>query len=145
MTKSRGGNDRGLKIFNSLVASYDGDVELALSIYSCLFSLCCAVDELVGLILDAVDQSLSKAILSLYSLVTTVGALALKIMFIKIPFGKKAHVFHSLFEHLVLLKRAQMANPLGRFVSNLIELCDLNGDTRRNEQGALLDGTSLVP
>ena len=27
----------------------------------------------------------------------------------------------------------------------LIELCDLSGDTRRNEQGAEIDGTSLVP
>ena len=27
----------------------------------------------------------------------------------------------------------------------LIELCDLSGDTRRNEQGAVIDGTSLVP
>ena len=57
LTKSRGGNDRGLKIFNSLVASYDGDVELALKYFTQAYLACVAsVDELVGLILDAVDQ-----------------------------------------------------------------------------------------
>ena len=149
LTKSRGGNDRGLKLFNSLVASYDGDVELALKHFTQAYLACVAsVDELVGLILDAVDQSpLKDNTIIVFTSDHGWGT------------GPKDYVYkNSLWEEStrvpfiirapgVAQKGADVALPtsLVDLYPTLIELCDLSGDTRRNEQGAEIDGTSLVP
>ena len=149
LTKSRGGNDRGLKLFNSLVASYDGDVELALKHFTQAYLACVAsVDELVGLIMDAVDQSpLKDNTIIVFTSDHGWGT------------GPKDYVYkNSLWEEStrvpfiirapgVAQKGADVALPtsLVDLYPTLIELCDLSGDTRRNEQGAEIDGTSLVP
>ena len=149
LTKSRGGNDRGLKLFNSLVASYDGDVELALRHFTQAYLACVAsIDELVGLILDAVDQSpLKDNTIIVFTSDHGWGT------------GPKDYVYkNSLWEEStrvpfiirapgVAQKGADVALPtsLVDLYPTLIELCDLSGDTRRNEQGAEIDGTSLVP
>ena len=149
LTKSRGGNDRGLKLFNSLVASYDGDVELALKHFTQAYLACVAsVDELVGLILDAVDQSpLKDNTIIVFTSDHGWGT------------GPKDYVYkNSLWEEStrvpfiirapgVAQKGADVALPtsLVDLYPTLIELCGLSGDTRRNEQGAEIDGNSLVP
>ena len=149
LTKSRGGNDRGLKLFNSLVASYDGDVELALKHFTQAYLACVAsIDELVGLILDAVDQSpLKDNTIIVFTSDHGWGT------------GPKDYVYkNSLWEEStrvpfiirapgVAQKGADVALPtsLVDLYPTLIELCDLSGDTRRNEQGAKIDGSSLVP
>ena len=149
LTKSRGGNDRGLKLFNSLVASYDGDVELALKHFTQAYLACVAsVDELVGLILDAVDQSpLKDNTIIVFTSDHGWGT------------GPKDYVYkNSLWEEStrvpfiirapgVAKKGADVEHPtsLVDLYPTLIELCGLSGDTRRNEQGAVIDGNSLVP
>lgn len=149
LTKSRGGNDRGLKLFNSLVASYDGDVELALKHFTQAYLACVAsVDELVGLILDAVDQSpLKDNTIIVFTSDHGWGT------------GPKDYVYkNSLWEEStrvpfiirapgVAQRGADVALPtsLVDLYPTLIELCGLSGDTRRNEQGAVIDGNSLVP
>ena len=149
LTKSRGGNDRGLKLFNSLVASYDGDVELALKHFTQAYLACVAsVDELVGLILDAVDQSpLKDKTIIVFTSDHGWGT------------GPKDYVYkNSLWEEStrvpfiirapgVAKEGADVEHPtsLVDLYPTLIELCGLSGDTRRNEQGAVLDGNSLVP
>lgn len=149
LTKSRGGNDRGLKLFNSLVASYDGDVELALKHFTQAYLACVAsVDELVGLILDAVDQSpLKDNTIIVFTSDHGWGT------------GPKDYVYkNSLWEEStrvpfiirapgIAKKGADVEHPtsLVDLYPTLIELCGLSGDTRRNEQGAVIDGNSLVP
>ena len=149
LTKSRGGNDRGLKLFNSLVASYDGDVELALKHFTQAYLACVAsVDELVGIILDAVDQSpLKDNTIIVFTSDHGWGT------------GPKDYVYkNSLWEEStrvpfiirapgVAKKGADVEHPtsLVDLYPTLIELCGLTGDTRRNEQGAVIDGNSLVP
>ena len=149
LTKSRGGNDRGLKLFNSLVASYDGDVELALKHFTQAYLACVAsVDELVGIILDAVDQSpLKDNTIIVFTSDHGWGT------------GPKDYVYkNSLWEEStrvpfiirapgVAKKGADVEHPtsLVDLYPTLIELCGLSGDTRRNEQGAVIDGNSLVP
>ena len=149
ITKSRGGNDRGLKLFNSLVASYDGDVELALKHFTQAYLACVAsVDELVGIILDAVDQSpLKDNTIIVFTSDHGWGT------------GPKDYVYkNSLWEEStrvpfiirapgVAKKGADVEHPtsLVDLYPTLIELCGLSGDTRRNEQGAVIDGNSLVP
>ena len=149
LKKSRGGNDRGLKLFNSLVASYDGDVELALKHFTQAYLACVAsVDELLGLILDAVDQSpLKDNTIIVFTSDHGWGT------------GPKDYVYkNSLWEEStrvpfiirapgVAKKGADVEHPtsLVDLYPTLIELCGLSGDTRRNEQGAVIDGNSLVP
>ena len=149
LTKSRGGNDRGLKLFNSLVASYDGDVELALKHFTQAYLACVAsVDELVGIILDAVDQSpLKDNTIIVFTSDHGWGT------------GPKDYVYkNSLWEESTRVpfiirapkeekKGADVEHPtsLVDLYPTLIELCGLSGDTRRNEQGAVIDGNSLVP
>lgn len=149
LTKSRGGNDRGLKLFNSLVASYDGDVELALKHFTQAYLACVAsIDELVGIILDAVDQSpLKDNTIIVFTSDHGWGT------------GPKDYVYkNSLWEEStrvpfiirapgVAKKGADVELPtsLVDLYPTLIELCGLSGDTRRNEQGAVIDGNSLVP
>ena len=149
LTKSRGGNDRGLKLFNSLVASYDGDVELALKHFTQAYLACVAsVDELVGIILDVVDQSpLKDNTIIVFTSDHGWGT------------GPKDYVYkNSLWEEStrvpfiirapgVAKKGADVEHPtsLVDLYPTLIELCGLSGDTRRNEQGAVIDGNSLVP
>ena len=149
LTKSRGGNDRGLKLFNSLVASYDGDVELALKHFTQAYLACVAsIDELVGIILDAVDQSpLKDNTIIVFTSDHGWGT------------GPKDYVYkNSLWEEStrvpfiirapgVAKKGADVEHPtsLVDLYPTLIELCGLSGDTRRNEQGAVIDGNSLVP
>ena len=149
LTKSRGGNDRGLKLFNSLVASYDGDVELALKHFTQAYLACVAsIDELVGIILDAVDQSpLKDNTIIVFTSDHGWGT------------GPKDYVYkNSLWEEStrvpfiirapgVAKKGVDVEHPtsLVDLYPTLIELCGLSGDTRRNEQGAVIDGNSLVP
>ena len=149
LTKSRGGNDRGLKLFNSLVASYDGDVELALKHFTQAYLACVAsIDELVGLILDVVDQSpLKDNTIIVFTSDHGWGT------------GPKDYVYkNSLWEEStrvpfiirapgIAKKGADVEHPtsLVDLYPTLIELCGLSGDTRRNEQGAVIDGNSLVP
>ena len=149
LTKSRGGNDRGLKLFNSLVASYDGDVELALKHFTQAYLACVAsIDELIGIILDAVDQSpLKDNTIIVFTSDHGWGT------------GPKDYVYkNSLWEEStrvpfiirapgVAKKGADVEHPtsLVDLYPTLIELCGLSGDTRRNEQGAVIDGNSLVP
>ena len=149
LTKSRGGNDRGLKLFNSLVASFDGDVVLALKHFTQAYLACVAsIDELVGIILDAVDQSpLKDNTIIVFTSDHGWGT------------GPKDYVYkNSLWEEStrvpfiirapgIAKKGADVEHPtsLVDLYPTLIELCGLSGDTRRNEQGAVIDGNSLVP
>jgi len=149
LTKSRGGNDRGVKIFESLVASYGGDEELALKHFTQAYLACVAsVDELLGMILDVVDQSSLKDN-TIIVLTSDHGW----------GTGPKDYVYkNSLWEEstrVPFIIRAPGVAQAGANVMHpaslvdlyptLIELCGLTGDTRRNNQGAPLDGTSLVP
>jgi len=148
LTKSRGGNDRGVKIFESLVASYGGDQELALKHFTQAYLACVAsVDELLGMILDVVDNSSLKDN-TIIVLTSDHGW----------GTGPKDYVYkNSLWEESTRVPFIIRAPGVGKAGANvmhpvslvdlyptLIELCSLSGDTRRNEKGAPLDGTSLV-
>ena len=149
LTKSRGGNDRGVKIFESLVESYNGDTELALKHFTQAYLACVAsVDELLGMILDVIDHSSLKD--NTIIILTSDHGWGT---------GPKDYVYkNSLWEEstrVPFIIRAPGVAQAGANVMHpaslvdlyptLIELCGLTGDTRRNNQGAPLDGTSLVP
>lgn len=149
LTKSRGGKDRGVQIFKSLVASYGGDRELALKSFTQAYLACVAsVDELIGSILDVVDHTDLKDN-TIIVLTSDHGW----------GTGPKDYVYkNSLWEestHVPFVVRAPGVTQPGSecrqpvslvdLYPTLIDLCGLSADTRRNDQGAVLDGFSLKP
>ena len=82
--------DRGTKMYDSLVASYEGDRELALKkfIQAYLASVS-SVDDLVGEILDTLEKTRLDKILLWYSPVIMVGETEKKTISTKILSGRK--------------------------------------------------------
>ena len=149
LTKSRGGNDRGVKIFESLVASYGGDRVLALKHFTQAYLACVSsVDEHMGAILNTLEQTgLAKNTIIVFTSDHGWGT------------GPKDYVYkNSLWEEstrVPLIIRAPGVSQAGTKASQpvslvdlfptLIELCSLPEETRLSENGAPLDGHSLVP
>lgn len=141
--------DRGTKMYDSLVASYGGDHELALKkfIQAYLASIA-SVDDLVGDILDEVDNtSLKDNTIVVFTSDHGWGM------------GEKDYLYkNSLWQEstrIPLAIRAPGVSKAGAasdipvslidLYPTLIDLCDLPSDTTINEKGRPLDGFSLKP
>jgi iduronate 2-sulfatase len=148
LTQSRGGNDRGRDMFNSLVASF-GSREEALKIYVQAYLACVAsVDELIGEMVDVVDGSSLKE--NTIIVVTSDHGWGN---------GQKDYLYkNALWEEstrVPLIIRApgvtkggsETVHPVSLvdLFPTLIDLCGLPTDTRRSESGGTLDGYSLKP
>ena len=145
---SRGGNDRGRRMFNSLVASYDTK-ELALKQFIQAYLACVAsVDDLVGQILDKLDSTkLSENTIVVFTSDHGWGN------------GPKDYVYkNSLWEESTRVpliirvpehaqKGVECEHPVSLIdlYPTLLELCGLSSDNRISKEGHLLDGYSLVP
>ena len=141
--------DRGKMIYESLIASYDGDRDLALRkfIQAYLASVA-SVDDLVGEILDAVDNSSLKD--NTIIIFTSDHGWGM---------GEKNHLFkNSLWKEstrVPLSIRAPGVSQNGQtsdtpvtlvdLYPTLLDLCDLPSDTMKSEKGRPLDGHSLKP
>jgi arylsulfatase A-like enzyme len=148
-TVSADGDDRGRKIHDSLVASYNNDRELALKKFIQAYLACIAsVDDHVGLILDTLDASPLKNN-TIVILTSDHGW----------QMGQKDYLYkNSLWQEstrIPLAIRAPGVAKVGgecpRPVSlidlypTLVDLCGLSADTKKNVQGRALDGHSLKP
>jgi len=141
--------DRGTKIYDSLIASFDGDRELALKkfIQAYLASVA-SVDDQIGLILDAVESSPLKG--NTIIVLTSDHGWGM---------GEKDYLYkNSLWQEstrVPLVIRAPGVSKAGAAVDvpvslvdlfpTLIDLCGLPSDTMKNEKGRPLDGHSLTP
>lgn len=141
--------DRGTKMYDSIVASYGGDRELALRkfIQAYLASVA-SVDELIGEVLDAVDNSRLKD--NTIIVLTSDHGWGM---------GQKDYLYkNSLWQEstrvpLVIrvpgLSKAggvsDLPVSLVDLYPTLIDLCGLPSDTMKNEKGRSLDGCSLRP
>ena len=141
--------DRGTKIYDSLIASFDGDRERALKkfIQAYLASVA-SVDDLIGDILDVVDSSSLKEN-TIVILTSDHGW----------GNGEKDYLYkNSLWQEstrVPLVIRAPGVSKTGQsavvpvslvdLYPTLVDLCGLEGDTRKNEKGRPLDGYSLRP
>jgi arylsulfatase A-like enzyme len=141
--------DRGTKMYDSLVASYGGDRDLALRhfIQAYLASVA-SVDDLIGDILDVIDHSPLKE----NTIIVLTGDHGWGM-------GQKDYLYkNSLWQEstrVPFVIRAPGVSKAGGSVDvpvshvdlypTLAELCGLKGDTRKNEKGAPLDGHSLRP
>jgi arylsulfatase A-like enzyme len=142
-------SDRGVKLYHSLVASYGGDRELALRTFIQAYLACvAAVDDLVGEILDTLDNSPLKD--NTIVIFTSDHGWGM---------GEKDYLYkNSLWQEstrVPLLIRAPGVSQAGGdsdhpvslidLYPTLLELCELPADTVKNEKGRPLDGYSLVP
>tara|TARA_Y100001934_G_scaffold170296_1_gene202166 strand:+ start:1353 stop:3236 length:1884 start_codon:yes stop_codon:yes gene_type:complete len=143
------GSDRGTKIYDSLIASYGGRREYALRkfIQAYLASVA-SVDDLVGDILDALDNSPLKD--NTVVVFTSDHGWGM---------GEKDYVYkNSLWQEstrVPLIIRApgvskdggvcELPVSLVDIYPTLIDLCGLPSNTVKNEKGRQLDGHSLKP
>ena len=141
--------DRGTKMYDSLVASYKGDRELALKkfIQAYLASVA-SVDDLIGDLLDALDETgLNKNTIIVFTSDHGWGM------------GEKDYLYkNSLWQEstrVPFVLRSPGVSKAGgscdRPISlvdlfpTLLDLCDLPSNTMKNDKGRPLDGFSLKP
>jgi len=141
--------DRGTKMYDSLVASYEGDRELALKkfIQAYLASVA-SVDDLVGDILQALEQTgLDNNTIIIFTSDHGWGN------------GEKDYLYkNSLWQEstrVPLIIRAPELSNSGKkcehpvslvdLYPTLLDLCDLPSNTMKNDKGRPLDGFSLKP
>lgn len=140
--------DMGRRLFEDLVASYpENDEGLRRFIQAYLASVA-SVDEQIGKILDAIDgSSLRENTVIIFTSDHGWGM------------GEKDYLYkNSLWQEstqVPLIVRAPGLAPAGTVSEHpvslidiyptLVELCGLEGDTRKNDQGHPLDGFSMVP
>ena len=148
LIESRGGNDRGRKIYESLLACYPSREEALKRWVQAYLACVSSVDELIGAIVDVVDQSELKN--DTIIVVTSDHGWGN---------GEKDYVYkNALWDEstrVPLIIRAPGVSTAGgesqRPVSlidlfpTLVDLCGLPTDTRRNAKGAGMDGFSLKP
>lgn len=141
-------NVKGFRYFRWLAASYP-DREEGLRRFTQAYLACvAAVDDCIGQVVDAVDNSPFKDN-TIIVLVADHGW----------NMGQKDFLFkNSLWEESTRVPFIIRAPGIGKpggvaehpvslidLYPTLIDLCGLEGDTRKNEKGALLDGFSVRP
>jgi arylsulfatase A-like enzyme len=141
-------NQKGLRYFRLLKESYP-DLESGIKAFTQAYlASVAAVDECVGRVIDAVDNSMLKE--NTIIIVTSDHGWNM---------GEKDYLFkNALWEEstrVPLIIRAPGITEHGGIAEQpvslidlyptLINLCGLKGDTRKNEKGAPLDGYSLRP
>ena len=141
--------DRGTKMYDSLVASYEGDRELALKkfIQAYLASVS-SVDDLVGEILDTLEKtSLDKNTIVVFTSDHGWGN------------GEKDYLYkNSLWQESTRIpmiirapgisianKKCDQPVSLVDLYPTLLDLCNLPDNTMKNNKGRPLDGFSMKP
>lgn len=140
--------DMGTRLFTNLVASYDSQDEALRWFIQAYLASVASVDEQIGKILDAVDQTSLKD--NTIIILTSDHGWGM---------GEKDYLYkNSLWQEstrVPLIIRApgtaKVGGTSGHPVSlidlypTLVDLCGLTGDTKKNDQGRSLDGHSLKP
>jgi iduronate 2-sulfatase len=140
--------DMGTRLFTNLVASYDSQEEALKRFIQAYLASVASIDEQVGKILDAVDQSSLKDN-SIIVLTSDHGW----------GMGEKNYLYkNSLWQEstrVPLIVRvpgiakaggvAEQPVSLVDLYPTLIDVCGLTGDTKKNDKGHSLDGHSLKP
>lgn len=140
--------DMGRRLYETLVASYPDDDEGLRRFIQAYLASVASVDEQIGRILDVIDASeLSENTVIIFTSDHGWGM------------GEKDYLYkNSLWQEstrVPLIIRApgvaavdaisEQPVSLIDLYPTMVDLCDLVGDTRKNEQGHALDGHSLRP
>jgi iduronate 2-sulfatase len=142
-------SQKGMRYYRTLVESYGGDKEKALKGFTQAYLACvAAVDDCIGMVVDAIDNSPFKDN-TIIVLTSDHGW----------QMGQKDYLFkHSPWEEscrVPFVVRAPGVAKAGGVAEHpvslidlyptLIDLCGIEGDTRKNKQGARLSGHSVRP
>ncbi|VGO16444.1 Arylsulfatase [Pontiella desulfatans] len=140
---------KGLRYYKTLMDSYDGDKERAIKTFTQAYLACvAAVDECIGDVVEAIDNSPYKD--NTIIVVTSDHGWQM---------GQKDYLFkNSPWEEscrVPLVVRAPGVAKAGRVAEHpvslidlyptLVDLCGLPKETRKNKNGAPLDGYSVRP
>jgi iduronate 2-sulfatase len=140
---------KGLRYYRTLLESYGEDKELALKKFTQAYLACvAAVDDCIGQVVDAIDESSFKD--NTVIVVTSDHGWQM---------GQKDYLFkNSPWEESTripfVVRAPGVAKPGGvaehpvsliDLYPTLVDLCGLEGDTRKNDRGAPLDGHSVRP
>jgi arylsulfatase A-like enzyme len=142
-------NHKGLRYYRTLLESYKGDKEEAIKTFTRAYLACvAAVDECIGQVVDAVDNSPFKD--NTIIVVTSDHGWQM---------GQKDYLFkNSPWEESCripfVVRAPGVARPGGvaehpvsliDLYPTLVDLCGLPEETRKNEDGARLDGYTVRP
>jgi arylsulfatase A-like enzyme len=141
-------NIKGLRYYQTLKESYGGDSELGLKHFLQAYLACIAfVDEQVGVVVDAINNSKFKD--NTIIIFTSDHGWQM---------GEKDYLFkNSPWEESTRIpfiikapgakNGANVNHPVSLIdiYPTLIDLCNLKGDNRKNNQGGILGGYSLIP
>lgn len=141
-------DNKGPKYYRELVASYNGDKELALKHFLQAYLACVAfVDEQIGIVLDGLANSSFKD----NTIIVFTSDHGWQM-------GEKEYLFkNSVWEesarvpYIVHIPEAQKGTEVEHPVSlidlypTLVDYCGLQGDHKKNDNGADLGGFSLRP
>ncbi len=141
--------EKGPRYYKALVESYDGNADLAIKHFAQAYLACvAAVDECIGQVVDAIDNSPLKDN-TIIVLVSDHGW----------QMGQKDYLFkNSPWEESTripfIVRAPGITRPGGvaehpvsliDLYPTLVDLCGLTGDTKKNEEGHDLDGSSVRP
>jgi len=140
--------DMGTRLYNTLVESYQSDEEALRHFIQAYLASVASVDEQIGRILDALDQSTLKD--NTIIVLTSDHGWGM---------GEKNYLYkNSLWQEstrVPLIIRAPGVTPFGSeseepvslidIYPTLLDLCSLPVDTQKNDKGHELDGHSLKP
>jgi arylsulfatase A-like enzyme len=140
--------DMGTRLFSSLVSSYDSQEEALKRFIQAYLASVASVDEQIGKILDAVDQSSLKD--NTIIILTSDHGWGM---------GEKNYLYkNSLWQEstrVPLIVRApgvakeggvtEQPVSLVDLYPTLVDVCGLTGETKKNDKGHSLDGHSLKP
>lgn len=149
LLQSRGGNDRGRRIYESLVASYGGDRELALKHFVQAYLACVAsIDEHIGGILETLEKTgLIDNTVIVFTSDHGWGNGPKDVVYKNNLWEESTRVPLIIHAPGISKQNVMVEQPVSLvdLFPTLIELCGLPEETRLNEQGVPLDGHSLVP
>ncbi len=139
---------KGLRYYRTLLESYDND-ELAIRIFTQAYLACVkAVDDCIGQVIDAVDKSPFRD--NTIIVVTSDHGWQMgqkDFLFKNSPWEESTRIPFVVRAPGVAKPGGVAEHPISLIdlYPTLVDLCGLEGDTRKNEQGAPLDGHSVRP
>ena len=142
-------SQKGLRYYRTLLESYDDDKELALKTFTQAYLACvAAVDECIGQVVEALDNSPFKD--NTIIVVTSDHGWQMgqkEYLFKNSPWEESCRIPFVVRAPGIALAGGVADHPVSLIdlYPTLVDLCGLEGDTRKNGRGAPLDGCSLRP
>ncbi|VGO19753.1 Choline-sulfatase [Pontiella sulfatireligans] len=142
-------NQKGLRYYRMLVESFNGDEEKAIKVFTQAYLACVtAVDECIGQVVDAIDNSPLKD--NTIIVVTSDHGWQMgqkEYLFKNSPWEESCRIPFVVRAPGVAKAGAIAEHPVSLIdlYPTLVDLCGLEKETRKNNDGAKLDGHSVRP